>query len=593
MRRRYHRAVGEQTGQSAPPALAANELQYFARVLFPEAHDPAVAVVYMTPKWVEPRPHGLRGAPFATNTLRTIERSVCSAEPNCRDSARASLQSDAVLARSRLECVLLWMGVVQNFARVPRSLVTACLAAWLTLSCTVEQGHPVDTASQPAHWDADFRLPEALDSNPDPHIFETTLTAKIVNLEIMPGKVTAVWTYNGLLPGPLIRVARGDRLIVHLKNELPEATTIHWHGIRLPNAMDGVPGDTQPAVEPGASFDYDFVVPDAGNFWYHPHVDSATELEYGLYGPLVVGDPDEPAGLGDELVIVLSDIALNDDGTQAAPDQGGVLATLFGREGGSLLVNGKVNPTLRPLAGRRQRWRLFNMAKARYFQLALEGQRFTRIGGDDGLIAAPETLEKILLIPAQRADVVLDLAMPSSTRSVLRWVPYDRGWGTAVYRSDETVFTLETSADPALASPPLAEIHREIAPIDVSNATGQRIELTQSAVDQPFALGINGISGDRAEPIMAAVGDTQLWTVRNTMAWDHPFHVHGFFFQVLDVNGVPPTVLEWRDTTNIPVDATVHLALNFDERPGMWMFHCHILDHADAGMMGMVHLHQR
>ena len=491
-----------------------------------------------------------------------------------------------------LECVLLWRSVHNHLLRAPRSSAILWLAAWLALSCTA-QVQSVDPPSQPANWDAEFRLPEAIDVNPDPHIFETTLTAKIVNLEILPGKLTPVWTYNGLLPGPLIRVARGDRLIVHFKNELPEATTIHWHGIRLPNAMDGVPGDTQAAVKPESSFEYDFTLPDAGNFWYHPHVDSATELGYGLYGPLIVGDPDEPAFLGDELVLVLSDIALQANGTQQAPDAGGVLATLFGREGDTLLVNGRVNPTLRPRAGRRQRWRMFNMAKARYFELALAGQQFTRIGGDDGFLAAPEVLDKILLTPAQRADVVLDLAMPSASTGTVRWLPYDRGWGTAIYRPEETTFTLETSADPREVSPKMPEIQREIAAIDVSFATPQLIELTQTAVDQPFALGINGVAGDQATPIMAAVGDTQVWTVKNTMAWAHPFHLHGFFFQVLDVNGVPPTVREWRDTTNIPVDASVRLAINFDERPGMWMFHCHILDHAEAGMMGMVHLHSR
>ena len=481
---------------------------------------------------------------------------------------------------------------------IDASLIVFLWFGFSTLcSCTVEQaasdGSSVPPTTQPLGWDAELRLPEAQDSNPDPRIFETTLTAKIVNLELVPGKITPVWTYNGLVPGPLIRVARGDRLIVHLENELPEATTIHWHGIRLPNAMDGVPGDTQPAVAPGGTFSYDFVLPDSGNFWYHPHADSAAQLGYGMYGPLIVDDPNEPAGLGDELVLVLSDIMLAGDGTQLPANVGGDFTTLFGREGETLLVNGKVNPTLRPLAGRRQRWRIINAAKARYFQVALAGQQFTRVGGDDGFIADPEPLDRILLTPAQRADIVLDLAMPSSVPREVRWIPYDRGYGTSEYRPEETLFTIRTSAGEAEQSPLLPVLHRDIEPIDVTQATPELIELTQSAVGEPFSLGINGAPGNQALPILAAVGDTQVWTVRNTMAWDHPFHLHGFFFQVLDVNGASPTVREWRDTTNIPVDATVRLAVKFDERPGMWMFHCHILDHADAGMMGMVHLHPR
>ncbi|MEP7051865.1 MAG: multicopper oxidase family protein [Pseudomonadota bacterium] len=461
-------------------------------------------------------------------------------------------------------------------------------SAPLAVGCSAP---PTPSSSQPADWDAELRLPNAVDENPDPNIFETTLTAKIANLELRPGVVTPVWTYNGLLPGPMIRVARGDRLIVHLKNELPEATTVHWHGIRLPNNMDGVPGSTQPAVEPGGSFDYDFIVPDAGTFWYHPHFDSAAEVGYGMYGPLIVTDPDEPAGLGDELVLVLSDMMLKPDGTQLEADAGGSFTTLFGREGDTLLVNGKVNPILQAKAGRRQRWRIINAAKSRYYQIELTGQQFTRFGGDDGLIAEPEQLAAIVLTPAQRADVAFDLAMPRSSSLPVRWVPYERGFGSKVYRAEENMFTIQTSADAPERSAPLPSLRRNIAAIDVSNATPQHFDLTQSAPGEPFSLGINGVPGDQAPPVVVTMGDTQLWTVKNTMAWAHPFHLHGFFFQVVDVNGEPPALREWRDTTDIPVDGVVRIAVKFDERPGMWMFHCHILDHADAGMMGMVMLH--
>lgn len=470
---------------------------------------------------------------------------------------------------------------------VSRLLAWASLPA-LLVACSA---HAPSQTGQPPNWDAELRLPEAVDMNPDPHVFETTLVAQVVDLEIVSGKITPVWTYNGLLPGPLIRVARGDRLIVHLVNQLPEATTLHWHGIRVPNAMDGVPGVTQPAVEPGGSFDYDFTVPDAGTYWYHPHVDSAAQVGYGLYGPIVVIDPDEPAGLGDELVLVVSDMQLTDDGSQLSADAGGDLPTLFGREGETLLVNGKVNPTLRARAGRRQRWRIINTAKSRYFQLGLAGQSFTRIGGDDGFIAAPEVVNTVVVTPAQRADVVLDLALPSSTSLPVQWIPYDRGYGSVEFRVSQTIFTIQTSAEDSVPSPALPAIERDITPIDVSHATSQLLELTENDREGHLALGINGIPGAEAQPIMVPFGDTQVWTIQNTIEWAHPFHLHGFFFQVLDVNGTPPSVLEWRDTADIPVASIVRLAVVFNERPGTWMFHCHILDHADAGMMGMVMLH--
>jgi FtsP/CotA-like multicopper oxidase with cupredoxin domain len=137
---------------------------------------------------------------------------------------------------------------------------------------------------QPEGWDAQIKLREAIDANPDPHIVEVNIEAKIAPVTIGPGTQVEAWTYNGDIPGPLIRVRVGDRLIVHFTNNLPEPTTLHWHGIRVPIQMDGVPGHSQPEVEPGRSFTYDFVVPDAGLFWYHPHVMSAMQVGYGLYG---------------------------------------------------------------------------------------------------------------------------------------------------------------------------------------------------------------------------------------------------------------------------------------------------------------------
>ena len=168
-------------------------------------------------------------------------------------------------------------------------------------------------------------------------------------MELLPGKPTEMWTYNGGLPGPLIRARVGDRLIVHFVNSLPEPTTIHWHGLRIPASMDGAPGHSQPEVPPGGAFEYDFVLPDAGFYWYHPHVDSAHQLGAGLYGPILVSDDDEP-DLGDELLLVLADVSLEDDGALQPPDVGGPLATLFGREGTALVVNGRIRPRCAPHA---------------------------------------------------------------------------------------------------------------------------------------------------------------------------------------------------------------------------------------------------
>jgi len=242
----------------------------------------------------------------------------------------------------------------------------------------------------PAGWDEALRLSEAVDRNPDAQIVEVELEARVAPIEYKPGVTTEMWTYGGGSPGPLIRVPQGARLIVHFKNNLPDATTVHWHGVRLPAAMDGVPDESQPAVPPGGTFDYDFVVPDAGLFWYHPHVRSAVQVGEGLYGALLVeaktGLDRSSAGLapelGPEVVLILSDVFLTDDGHLGDPTSGGDLATLFGREGNLVLVNGRVAPTLLARPGQRQRWRIVNTAISRYFQIALAGHTFTRIGSD-------------------------------------------------------------------------------------------------------------------------------------------------------------------------------------------------------------------
>jgi len=134
-------------------------------------------------------------------------------------------------------------------------------------------------------------------------------------------------------------------------------------------------------------------------------------------------------------------------------------------------------------------------------------------------------------------------------------------------------------------TPALPEITRSITPLSTVGATPITLSLDQVSVT-PFKLGINGVAFEDSDPIMAEIGETQIWTVTNTVPFAHPFHLHGFFFQVLS----PAGPLEWKDTFNVPVDGTIQLVVRYDDRPGMWMFHCHILDHADAGMMGSLHV---
>jgi FtsP/CotA-like multicopper oxidase with cupredoxin domain len=455
--------------------------------------------------------------------------------------------------------------------------------------------------SQPSGWDDGVRLPEARDRNPAAGVVEIDLQARVAALEVVPGRSSPAWTYDGGVPGPLIRARAGDRLLVHFTNLLPEETTIHWHGVRLPAEMDGVPDQPHPAVPQGGTFDYTFTVPDAGLFWYHPHVRAAAQVGDGLYGALLVEPsaaaadrPGAGAGvdMGDDLVLVLSDMQVNDDGTLGDPEAGGDIGALFGREGNTVLVNGRVAPTVRARPGLRQRWRIVNAAKSRYFQLAVADHRFTRIGGDGGLIAAPLETDRLLVIPGERADVVVTFHGSPGTRLPVRWIAYDRGFGSTEFRPEENILYVELSPDEPVDEVPLPATLREVAPLDVAAVTTVRsIALTQATVDGRLVLGIDGVPSWEADPLHAHAGDTELWTVTNAMDWDHPFHFHGFFFQPLDPTSLAPAgAPEWKDTLNVPRRQQIVFAIRYDDRPGMWMFHCHILDHADAGMMGMLHL---
>lgn len=447
--------------------------------------------------------------------------------------------------------------------------------------------------AQAPDWAEPISAPLAIDESDEPNIFETRIEARTKAIEVIAGKSTEVWTYNGSVSGPEIRVKRGDRVIVHFTNSLPEPTTIHWHGLRIPNGMDGVPSVSQPEVQPGETFTYDFVAPDAGTFWYHPHVRSAAQAGFGLYGSFVVTDPDETPGLGDELTLALSDMSLDEDGNLQPADVSGDLGTLFGREGSHVLVNGKLNPAIDVRAGRRQRWRVVNAARSRYFQLGVAGHTFTRIGGDSGFIERPVVENTVIVAPGERSEVVFEPLAPAETELAVQWIPYEHGFGSTFGRPEVTVFRLRVTTEEPYVEEPLPPLTREIPPLEVAGARVVAMALTQNdAVDGSLALGINGVPSWDAEPIVATIGETQIWEVSNTIDFAHPFHLHGFFFQVLELNGVAPTVREWKDTANVPVDGVLKLAVHFDERPGMWMFHCHILDHADAGMMGMVSLRE-
>jgi FtsP/CotA-like multicopper oxidase with cupredoxin domain len=216
-----------------------------------------------------------------------------------------------------------------------------------------------------------FEPNAAPDLDPAPNVVEVALEAKVADVEIAPGRTASMWTYNGQLPGPRIEARAGDTVRVRFKNSLPEATTIHWHGVRVPAAMDGVPAVQSP-IAAGVEFTYEFVVPDAGTFWYHPHVRSEEQVERGLYGAFVVRGDAEPATTTDRTV-VLDDLLV--DSNWQLSDFDPMMQAMVGRQGNVILANGWAHPIAGVARGGLHRFRFINAANARYFRLALPGHR--------------------------------------------------------------------------------------------------------------------------------------------------------------------------------------------------------------------------
>lgn len=409
-------------------------------------------------------------------------------------------------------------------------------------------------------------------------VVRVELEAREIDWEFVPGQRTRAWAFGGQVPGPTIEAQVGDVLEIHLVNHLPEPTVVHWHGLRIPAAMDGT-GRVQRPVGPGESFTYRFRVPDAGTFWYHSHYNETVQLERGLYGALIVRDPAEPVFDADR-VLVLDDVALRRDGQITPP--GGWIESHDGREGDIRLVNGRQEPDLQMAAGQVERWRIVNAASARYVRLSVGGRPFRIIGTGGGLIPAPVAATELLLPAAGRTEIVVGPFAEGETLRV-ETLPFARGSFKA-HRKPERFATVRVgSAEPSRTR--LPERLRKIEPLATGTIAPNR------EVRLGFGLGlkhgvefnINREQHHHADPVR--VGELQVWDVVNRSPVHHPFHLHGFFFQVLEENGRPVDHLSWEDTVNVPAFGRVRIAWVADDRPGGWMYHCHILEHHAAGMM--------
>jgi FtsP/CotA-like multicopper oxidase with cupredoxin domain len=424
-------------------------------------------------------------------------------------------------------------------------------------------------------------------TRPSSHAVEPTYDGKVVKVrleakesewEFVQGRKAHAWSFNGQVPGPVIAAAVGDVLEVTLINRLPEPTTIHWHGIRLPAPMDGTE-HTQRPVLPGETFVYRFLLPDAGTFWYHPHFDETRQLERGLYGALIVRDGTEPK-LDGEHVLVLDDVKLDSNGD--ITPIGGLVENHDGRQGETLLVNGRSGGSVVMAGGQIESWRIVNASSARYIRLSLSGRPFTLLGTDGGLIGAPISMTELLLTPGDRAHLAVGPFEEGETIAI-ESLPYDRR--VVARNKREHLATVFVGADQS-SHATVPKALREIDPLIVGEAVPTReVHLgVRPSLRTGVKFVVNGEAHHRAEPVRA--NSLQVWDVVNDTLMDHPFHLHGFFFQVLAVNGKQPAFLSWEDTVNIPPRSRVRIAWNADDRVGEWMYHCHILEHHASGMMG-------
>ena len=422
----------------------------------------------------------------------------------------------------------------------------------------------------------------ATDLDPRSDVVEVAIEAVPGVVELVDGVPTSVLAYgerdsDAVVPGPLIEATVGDRLIVRFSNALPGlATTVHWHGVRLPAAMDGNPM-VSGVVEPGESFTYEFVLRDAGLYWYHPHVDSDVQAELGLQGILLVHERDEIA-VDRERIFVLDDVELAEDGSvvvELSRDD-----AMLGRRGPDITINGGPPGRIVATLGSVERWRFVSTANGRYFAVAAEGLSFRVIGWDGGVVDGYDT-DVLRIVPGERYDVLV--RMPSHEASIdVVTVPVDRGGGMA----DEEAHLFELVVHGAGRERAVLEPPASIAPLDISSAQTRRFELT-SALEGPGspAFFINGQRWPLDTHVHVRRGDVDVWEVVNEEDHAHPFHIHGLFFQPLEVGGVAPRMLGWNDTIDIPPRATARLAVPYGEL-GMWMYHCQIFEHAERGMMG-------
>lgn len=447
-----------------------------------------------------------------------------------------------------------------------------------------------------------------------------TLTAKESMLHLDDNTMKTAWTYNGTVPGPQLRVKQGETVKILLQNQLPEPVTIHWHGLPVPNNMDGIPGITQNAVKPGESFTYQFKVDVPGTYWYHSHQNGVVQVDKGLYGSLVV-EPKEQQTVDKDFILVV-DEWLKDDSMAGMSHGGGHAgmsmstttsdhSSMMNSNNGEMPMsdaemmplmytifsaNGKTGSAISPLMikqGEKVRIRLINAGFLSH-QLYLQGHEYKIVSTDGQPINNPPLVNGQLLniAPGERYNIEFVANNPGS------WLLEEQSSNPgAASLTVPIVYEDYTSTKPKAEKGdlPLIDITKygEAAKSNFSLDDSYDIEYTMDLNTEmksgEMAFTINGKTYPDTPPLQVKKGDLVKVKLVNKSPKDlHPMHLHGHFFQVLSKNGQPvsgsPLV---KDTLNLLPGEEFVVAFIADN-PGEWMFHCHDLGHAAQGMMSEV-----
>jgi FtsP/CotA-like multicopper oxidase with cupredoxin domain len=419
-------------------------------------------------------------------------------------------------------------------------------------------------------------------------IFEAILEAKPVKLKLTQDITTEFWAYNSHIPGPVIEAFEGDNVKITVKNNLPQATTVHWHGLLIPSNQDGNPQDQIPA---GSSRTYEFTIPEgnAGTYWYHPHGHEtvAEQVARGLAGIFIVRSKNDPLAFLPEQHWFFSDLKLTDKGEIA---DNSMVDWMNGREGQFVLINGAYRPKI--TINTATRVRVWNACSGRYLNLSIPGCDVYLVGTDGGLMSAPVLLNKpLLLSPAERAELVI---LPKQSGTVyLQSIGYDRGkMGNVPPEQDIILGELVLTQSKSMTIPSTL---RELPKLGHAT-TYKSIEYTE-VMDMKEPRGgmlflINGKRHDMQRiDLKSKIHEVEEWTIFNNSHMDHNFHIHGAQFIVVshELNGEknPPEYVALKDTINLRPHEKITIKIQ-QNMSGLRMYHCHIVEHETLGMMGQL-----